>query len=486
MTQYDSPDDHFKTLEAYINTDEDSALVKKFAPRIRFDKREPFFPLAVGFTIFRETTISSSFPRQIELKENIKLCIEYAIWWDWDIQHLYEVEHIWIYIDANKSVVRVDASWHGGWNQMLDDSGQIPLQDGRVTLYSEPGKHAFSATLPPFFERRHITERNTSIEAGLGGVLVTELFEGIITTRTPINNRVAQAYLQGHHFQPTYEFTNEFLLDNVVFVPWETLSQWIPDRVKFWVDYLQRQIPYHERPIWRIAHRGASAHTKEGSASSIEMSKALGADMVEVDLRFTRDNVPVIFHDSSLMRIYGINQLISDLTLQALMSIIPEGKEAILTFEELVARCKSLRLALYLDIKDMNADDIAWIYQIVESAGMREFCIFASFRADWIAEIKANFPKAITSILFSSIHVDPVLLANAVNADYVHPCFERFENPHELITGEWLQRVRDSDLGVICWHEERPAVIKSLFELGVDGICSDRPELLKAEYQARQ
>jgi len=44
---------------------------------------------------------------------------------------------------------------------------------------------------------------------------------------------------------------------------------------------------------------------------------------------------------------------------------------------------------------------------------------------------------------------------------------------------EWIQRVREARLGIICWHEERPFEIAALQQLGVDGICSDAPELLK-------
>jgi glycerophosphoryl diester phosphodiesterase len=105
--------------------------------------------------------------------------------------------------------------------------------------------------------------------------------------------------------------------------------------------------------------------------------------------------------------------------------------------------------------------------------------IFGSFRPDILAEIKAYRPDAVTSILFSSIHVDPVPLARSVCADYVHPCWESHsETPHEFLTPEWIECVRDAQLGIVCWHEERPSEIAALQALGVDAICSDTPELL--------
>ena len=71
-------------------------------------------------------------------------------------------------------------------------------------------------------------------------------------------------------------------------------------------------------------------------------------------------------------------------------------------------------------------------------------------------------------------------LAASAGASYVHPCWERrSQRPDELLTEEWVAQARAAGLGVICWHEERPEVIAGLHRRGVDGICSDRPELLR-------
>jgi glycerophosphoryl diester phosphodiesterase len=83
-----------------------------------------------------------------------------------------------------------------------------------------------------------------------------------------------------------------------------------------------------------------------------------------------------------------------------------------------------------------------------------------------------------TSILFGSPHVDAVHLARSIGATYVHPCWERHPDPSALLTPKWIARVREAGLGIICWHEERPEQIAALRQTGVDGICSDAPELL--------
>jgi glycerophosphoryl diester phosphodiesterase len=97
-----------------------------------------------------------------------------------------------------------------------------------------------------------------------------------------------------------------------------------------------------------------------------------------------------------------------------------------------------------------------------------------------VAEIKHTSPSALTAILFASTYIDPVQMGRAVSADFVHPCWERFPAPHTLLTPAWMDAVRGAGFGIMCWHEERPDEIRALAALGVDGICSDTPDVLTA------
>ena len=93
--------DNLRGLERARDCEADYRLALSQAPTIRFDAREPFTPAAVGYTVFRESGRSPSFPREIRLGAGVAAVVEYAVWWDWDIQHLYELEHIWVYLSAD-------------------------------------------------------------------------------------------------------------------------------------------------------------------------------------------------------------------------------------------------------------------------------------------------------------------------------------------------------------------------------------------------
>ncbi|HMP41313.1 MAG TPA: hypothetical protein PKA05_13095, partial [Roseiflexaceae bacterium] len=161
------------------------ALAARFAPCIRFDAHEPFMPLAAGVTLFHVDGPSPSFPRLITLaatepgEADAAIAIEYAIWWDWDIGHLYELEHVWVYLDAAGRLLRCEASAHGGYAVMraghdVERYGEHPV------LYAEPGKHAFAATAARYTAATLGRERtSTKHLAGNAGLLVTSLFRGV-------------------------------------------------------------------------------------------------------------------------------------------------------------------------------------------------------------------------------------------------------------------------------------------------------------------
>ncbi len=171
----------------------------------------------------------------------VERIIEYAIWWDWDIQHLYELEHIWVHLDDAEHVVRGEASWHGDYYTMVDAQGRVPLQDGRLLVYSEPGKHAFAPSPQWLLDRAEVTHKSCGERAGRGGVHVTPLFDGIINDRTPRNNALVQAYLEQHRFEPTYDFSQVMDLRTLTHIPWPTLFRWIPTRIQWWTRELKKR-----------------------------------------------------------------------------------------------------------------------------------------------------------------------------------------------------------------------------------------------------
>jgi putative hydrolase of the HAD superfamily len=207
-------------------------LARRLAPVVRFCDNEPFLPSRVGITMLTEPARSPSTGLPVTFEPGVARVIEYAIWWDWDIQHLYELEHIWLKLDADDNVVAVEASSHGGKFAMRLPDGAVPLEAGRVTLVSTPGKHAFTATASEQMPHAELTTVSCQELAGRGGILINDMFRAALGEVTPEDHRAVKRYLQSRAFLPTFSFGQRFDLAGVEFSSWDALAGWIPGRVK--------------------------------------------------------------------------------------------------------------------------------------------------------------------------------------------------------------------------------------------------------------
>ncbi len=74
-----------------------------------------------------------------------------------------------------------------------------------------------------------------------------------------------------------------------------------------------------------VAHRGAwdKASNLENTLNAFNRASALGADAVELDVHFTKDDVPVVHHDPHLARLYGHEKQIRDLSFKELRGLVP-------------------------------------------------------------------------------------------------------------------------------------------------------------------
>ena len=75
--------------------------------------------------------------------------------------------------------------------------------------------------------------------AGTGGLLVTTLFKELASLKTPEVDQYVYSFLQGHAFEPSYEFTRSFSISDENLVPWPALFRWIPERLAWLIDSLK-------------------------------------------------------------------------------------------------------------------------------------------------------------------------------------------------------------------------------------------------------
>ncbi|MBI2467463.1 MAG: ABC transporter permease subunit [Candidatus Rokubacteria bacterium] len=226
---------------------------------------------------------------------------------------------------------------------------------------------------------------------------------------------------------------------------------------------------------WIIAHRGASHEEPENTLRAFERAVERGADLIELDVHLSRDGAVVVIHDERVEQTTSGRGAVRELTLAELSRLDAGRGERIPTLAEVVERLAG-RCGFYVELK--AAGTPAAVLEVVHRGGVAGDVILGSFRRTLIQEARGLDPGVPTSLLVGAGN-DPVGAARAAGAAYVHLCWERrAPNPADLVTPDLLAGCRRAGLGVILWHEERAEVIARLRGLPVDGVCSNRPELL--------
>lgn len=262
---------------------EDVALARRVAPVIRFSANEPFLPSHMGVTIVTAPRTSPSCRLDIAFEPGVARVIEYAIWWDWDIGHLYELEHVWIKLDADDQVIAVEASAHGKFFAMQGPDGSLPLEDGRVTLYSEPGKHAFHATAEAIVAKRRDLSAACRELAGRGNILVNHMFENGFSFSAQ-QHRAVRRHLESRAFTPSFTFSKQFDTADLEVVNWPGLHAYIAARVPALVAEVEASQPLIKAVMIDSGDTMVDESTEQHDADGYVISADLipGAlDMVE-------------------------------------------------------------------------------------------------------------------------------------------------------------------------------------------------------------
>lgn len=136
-------------------------------------------------------------------------------------------------------------------------------------------------------------------------------------------------------------------------------------------------LPTHAKePLRLIAHRGGVVTSKiiENNHAAIETAVERGYWMVEVDIRRSKDGVPVAHHDRDFKRFYGDPRKLSEMTWEEISHLqASPGGERVLKFSEYVTACDG-RLRLMLDVKgnDLPADYVDAIERVLIDHNMIE------------------------------------------------------------------------------------------------------------------
>lgn len=205
-------------------------LAQKHLPVLYRDAKEPFSLLYIGYTVFTKQGISASTGRRIDpAGRKAEVCIEYAYYYDYDIQHLYDLEHLWVYLDAQERVCGCECSFHGMYLNAMLPGMDILHGENRVHMYVQPGKHAFLPD-PALFHLFIDFWESCGELAGKDGILTPAVIPGMPNHSREEDKRMESSIRERFAFVPADQY--EKWETDAKLTEWEMLKAVIPGRIK--------------------------------------------------------------------------------------------------------------------------------------------------------------------------------------------------------------------------------------------------------------
>ena len=230
------------------------------------------------------------------------------------------------------------------------------------------------------------------------------------------------------------------------------------------------------------AHRGAHMDNFENSLASIHKAIELGVDVVELDVRTTKDGFLVLMHDSSIDRTTTGKGKVEELTLAELKTFrlrSPYGRiseESIPTFE---AALKIIKGKIMVDI-DMKTDNVKGLVKMVEKTGTNSDVFY--FDNDYLqldAIKKMNSSAQIMPRAYSLKMADSAVVRYAPPVVHIDPDFYTKELSKMLRDNNsrvWINALGESDAYIRYGRGEK--VLEELLGKGANMIQTDEPEML--------
>jgi glycerophosphoryl diester phosphodiesterase len=227
-----------------------------------------------------------------------------------------------------------------------------------------------------------------------------------------------------------------------------------------------------------FAHRGGAGDWPENTMPAFAGAVALGYRFVETDVHVTSDGVLLAFHDDHLDRVTDREGAISDLPYAEVRRALVDGREPIPRLDELLDAFPDVRINI--DAKhDAAVEPLA---QVIERLGAIDRVCVASFADARVARLRRRLgPRLCTSFGSRSV-------ARLRAASLGVPAGRFFDDCAQVPTGRgrlvlvderFVRAAHRRRLAVHVWTIDDAAEIERLLDLGVDGIMTDRPAVLK-------
>lgn len=241
-----------------------------------------------------------------------------------------------------------------------------------------------------------------------------------------------------------------------------------------------------------FAHRGGAALAPENTLVAFEGGLSHGADGMELDVHMSRDGVPVVIHDATVDRTTNGTGPVASFTAAELAKLdaghhferdgFPfRGRgHGVPTLEAVLARWPAARVII--EMKNGTPALGAAVVDVVRRVAAQSRVCLGSFQQEVLDAVRILAPEIVTSA--SQPEAKRTLRRSWVRwpfrpqRPYVAFQVPEWSGRTRVVSPAFVRQVHREGQVLQVWVVDREADAQRLLDMGVDGLISDRPDLL--------
>ena len=238
-----------------------------------------------------------------------------------------------------------------------------------------------------------------------------------------------------------------------------------------------------------IAHRGGGTLAPENTIAGLRCGLEHGYRAAEFDIMLSADGVPVLMHDPAFGRtVPGIGN-VSETSAQ-LLATMDAGSwfgpkfagEPVPSFADVIRYCKREGIWMNAEIKpspgyaaETGRAAAALLKQMLVEDGAMALPLFSSFSPEALMAARDIAPEIPRGLLIGHVPEDWQARLEQVGAMALH-------TSHKTLKQEQAKAIKDAGFGLFCYTVDDPEVAGRLLDWGVDAFCTDRLDLIGADF----
>lgn len=223
-----------------------------------------------------------------------------------------------------------------------------------------------------------------------------------------------------------------------------------------------------------IGHRGAMGYETENSLASVQKALELGVDMIEVDVFEIESGEIVVFHDETVDRLTNGGGKIEGYNIFDLKQLTLEGGHKIPMLQDVLGLINH-RVPLNIELKGSGMAErvhLVTSYYSENRGWSPDQFLISSFNWNELRDFRARDPKARIAVLTEGDPLDALEVAKELGAEAINPAYGK-------ITLEKARAIHEAGFKIYVWTVNEPAQFEELKAMGVDGIFTNYPDLMR-------